>query len=184
MSEPNETAQCLTGPGVPPGRHSALHASVRILLAHILAQIDFYRDAPLSFELDYEGIAAEAWKSFSAEWLATHSDGVPSWEDALPVLDQVTEQLLSDHEPGVSPASETERSGRRGESPGRWVARLQLAVRNADTNGPKIVQLLAEGFPCRDVARRLELGLQMTRRIVDDIRTVWRGRNPEPDESC
>ncbi len=150
-----------------------LRSGARLVLARILAQIDWYRDAPLSFDLDHHAIAMEAWNGFAAEWVIARSEAVPSWDELLPVLDGLTARLLEEHSAaagaGKRPPLES--------SPAEWVARLQLAARSADAQGPKILQLLAEGFPARDAARRLEIGLQMARRIVQDARSAW--LNPE-----
>lgn len=183
MKELMENAERPGEPDICDERLPALRAGARVLLAHMLAQIDWYRDAPLTFEVDHSGIAAEAWKTFSAEWIASHEEGLPSWREMLQALNSLAALLLMEHgcPAFAQPADE---SAERGDAPGLWVARLQLAVRSADACGPKILKMLAEGFSCRDAARRLDLGLQMTRRIVDDIRAAWLAGEPEEKEPC
>ena len=156
--------------------NDVLRAQARLLLAQMLGQISHYRDTPLSFDLDNGAIAAESWQRFTAEIMASGCEAPPEWQTLALVMNDMLIHLLDEAAGDLAVSSQAEMRAADADA-ARWVARLQKAARGADAQGAQILQQLNEGFPCRDVARRLDLGLRFTRRIAAETAKRWRSGN-------
>lgn len=134
-----------------------------MLLRLILARIRSCGDTPLRFDMDAPGIARDAWAQFTAT-----GGPVPEWNDMASALDRLVEELLP-CAGSQTMAVKTWCQARPAASPAAWVHRFQAALRRADPQCAAIASLLVEGYPERDAARRMGIGVQLLRRITTEF---------------
>lgn len=134
-----------------------------MLLSLILVRIRSCGDTPLCFDVDAAGIARDAWAQFTAA-----GGPVPEWPAMASALDRLVEELLpcAGLQTG---AVKTWRQTRPAASRAAWVHRFQAALRRADPQCAAIAGLLVEGYPERDAARRMGIGVQLLRRITTEF---------------
>jgi hypothetical protein len=169
------------------------------LLQALLAQLRRARETPLQFGIDSEGIVDAALKDYFSG--ARGSSPWRDWQVQTAMLDTLVAQFLQpewssrreeahsrfgmrQEESGVdqslvpSAASVQERGIEITDAVAShplavWLDRFYRVMTGVQPRAIDIVTLRVEGFQDRDIAERLELGLRLVRRIIQDMRVHW-----------
>ena len=153
---------------------------ILVLLRALLAQLRRSRQTPLQFGIDSEGIVAAALKQFFASAAGNDLRPCQDWQFATAVLDELVAQFL---QPGcrslLTSAPTTRGCDAQTEdiaSPrplAIWLERFYTVMTEVQPRALDIAALRVEGLEDRDIAERLELGLRLVKRIVQDMRSQW-----------
>lgn len=157
-------------PDTSPGGEAAL------LLLRMLSLLRRSRETPLQFEIDSAGIVAAALMEYSGNAVCY---------ETIAALNSLINQVLSGEcetsdDISSEPPKELEGeidSGTSNPLP-LWLRQLYQLSRQTHPQAIDLLALRLEGYGLRDASERLDIGLRLAQRILQDVRASWKRAAP------
>lgn len=140
---------------------------LRPLFRELLDALHRGRDALLQEGIDSARIVHAAVQSYVTGPPAHDPAELQDGRSVCAGLDRLVQRILGDGLPHES------RSEREAQSLAGWLEHFHAVLHQVHPRAVEITNLLAEGYPIREIAQRLALGLRLTERIVLDMRRRW-----------